>query len=886
MATQAKVIIKGENNLTKAVKSASSDLSGLKGAADKLGSTIKGAFTVTAIIAGVKALGNAVRDCVNTWTVQEQAYVSLDAVMGNIGKSTGMTTKQLADMASSLQTVTTFGDETIQSAEQILVATGKLNSENLPRAIELSLDMATALGTDAAGGAQKLAMALQDPATGLRTLRQANITFSASEKETISTLLASGKTFDAQNLILDKVAGAYGGLAQKVADTPTGKITQINNLIGDVKEGLGEGIVMSLEPVFDWLIERLSEICRIINDLNADTKLRADFAQGGATLVGEKYSPDTIQSSMAKLNEEMKIYESQLIELLVADQPWGQRKSYRNTKAGQDLITMGVSGWMAWDQMPEHTGSESGYQAYIQWKELSDMLTRMDSALAISQNYQATSSVDAFQGKEVVDDDSDEETLVSTLDSFLKSYGSRSASKELSGIKAAIEEATSWKATATGDQLTWLDEIIASLQKELEPVSNLGTIDDFLKSYGSKSESMGKADIQNAIDEAVEWKKSATGDQGTWLDEIIASLEKELAPIPESVLSLEDFLSSNKNLSVTAQVEEIQNRIDTALSFDTEKATEEQKKVLDEIVASSEEAIRKLTGSTEKVILSFTTAIGTVKDSWTDMFSTESVDAGMLDDLSASMGKLLEAVKPLVQLFFSSNPLLAVLVPIVEGLVDVLAPAMTTVISPIMDALRWIGSSLAGVFLPILDAIYPIMAIIGTILTTAVAPVLQILSPVIELVALVFSALTPVIALVGQALTILISPIQFVADLFSWLGRWLNYLGDCVGTCAWNLTHWFDQRSYGSSPGAFKSDAFTGLGARLAAWESYGVSNTAVSDSVSTGTAVSSASYQGATQVTINIYQEAPVVGDGGMRAFAKMIKTEFDELDYYGVMA
>ena len=128
----------------------------------------------------------------------------------------------------------------------------------------------------------------------------------------------------------------------------------------------------------------------------------------------------------------------------------------------------------------------------------------------------------------------------------------------MSGIKSAIEEAASWKATATGDQLTWLDEIIASLQKELEPVSDLGSIDDFLKSYGSKSESMGKADIRNAIDEATEWKKTATGDQGTWLDEIIATLQEELSPVTESALDLEDFLSSNKNLSVTAQVEEIQ----------------------------------------------------------------------------------------------------------------------------------------------------------------------------------------------------------------------------------------------------------------------------------------------------------------------------------------
>ena len=54
----------------------------------------------------------------------------------------------------------------------------------------------------------------------------------------------------------------------------------------------------------------------------------------------------------------------------------------------------------------------------------------------------------------------------------------------------------------------------------------------------------------------------------------------------------------------------------------------------------------------------------------------------------------------------------------------------------------------------------------------------------------------------------------------------------------------------------------------------------------STATAVSSAGYQGATHVTINIYQEAPVVGDGGMRAFARMIRDEFDQLSYYGVIS
>ena len=59
---------------------------------------------------------------------------------------------------------------------------------------------------------------------------------------------------------------------------------------------------------------------------------------------------------------------------------------------------------------------------------------------------------------------------------------------------------------------------------------------------------------------------------------------------------------------------------------------------------------------------------------------------------------------------------------------------------------------------------------------------------------------------------------------------------------------------------------------------------TASTGTASTATAVSSAGYQGATHVTINIYQEAPVVGDGGMRQFARMIRSEWENISYYGV--
>ena len=85
-------------------------------------------------------------------------------------------------------------------------------------------------------------------------------------------------------------------------------------------------------------------------------------------------------------------------------------------------------------------------------------------------------------------------------------------------------------------------------------------------------------------------------------------------------------------------------------------------------------------------------------------------------------------------------------------------------------------------------------------------------------------------------------------------------------------------------PDCISSDVFSDLYNRLIKWDEYGTHTSAVTDTFSTQTAVSSVSYQGATQVTINIYQEAPVVGEKGMRQFVQMVREAFTELDYYGV--
>ena len=267
------------------------------------------------------------------------------------------------------------------------------------------------------------------------------------------------------------------------------------------------------------------------------------------------------------------------------------------------------------------------------------------------------------------------------------------------------------------------------------------------------------------------------------------------------------------------------------------------------------------------------------------IFSKESGISNITSSLASSFSALFSALGPVIDAVSSGAWWMMALVEIVEGFVNVMAPAINTVLQPLKDALQGIGAMLAGLFLPILDSLYPILQMIGALITNLVAPAFQILSPIVELVALVLDALAPVIAFVGKVFTALMAPIQYVADLFSWLGKWISYLGSCIGVAVYNISHPLKMKSMPSSPGGFSSDAFSGLEERLASWDTYAAgTGTAVTDSVSTGTAISSAGYQGATQVTINIYQQSPVVGDGGMRQFAQMIRREFEGLDYYGV--
>lgn len=236
-----------DQNLTLTVKADTADASSKL---DTLGGSIgrmTAAFTLGSIATrGVEAawgfLKNTVVDSIASFNESESVVAQMNATLESTGHAAGMSAKQLVDLSQSLQAQTRFSDETILSAENLLLTFTNIGSDVFPQATEAVLNMATALGQDASGSAIQLGKALQDPILGVSALRRVGVNFNESQQETIKTLVETNRTLEAQQYILAELNKEFGGSATAAAKTFGGQMEQLKNQVDDVQEGIGHGL--------------------------------------------------------------------------------------------------------------------------------------------------------------------------------------------------------------------------------------------------------------------------------------------------------------------------------------------------------------------------------------------------------------------------------------------------------------------------------------------------------------------------------------------------------------------------------------------------------------------------------------------------------------------
>lgn len=227
--------------------------------AKNIGGMFAGAFAVDAIVSfGVES--------VKAFDESAKAQTKVSQAIKQTGGVAGKTSEELFKVAEGLQKITIFDDDKIlnEVTAQLLTFTN-VAGEQFDRAQVAALDLATVLGGDLQSVSIQLGKALNDPVKGLTALQRSGVSFTASQKEVIKSMVATGDIAGAQTLILDELNRQYGGQAEAAAKSGAGRLQQLANEWGNFKEVIGEG----LRNALDSILNSFGDLWDVLKDLFA-----------------------------------------------------------------------------------------------------------------------------------------------------------------------------------------------------------------------------------------------------------------------------------------------------------------------------------------------------------------------------------------------------------------------------------------------------------------------------------------------------------------------------------------------------------------------------------------------------------------------------------------
>lgn len=213
-----------------------------------------------ALVAGFAAMGAELYRGVKAADEATAATLQMEAVLESTGGAVGLFIEDLEDQADALERTTTFSAEAVKGAQNMLLTFTNVKGPVFQGAIDTILDLSTAMGQDLKSSAIQLGKALNDPITGITALTRVGVTFTDEQKRMIETLVRTGKTADAQRIILAELNREFGGSASAAANTFAGRLTILMNLFGQLEEAIGGAFVRAITPAILKLTEFLKGV--------------------------------------------------------------------------------------------------------------------------------------------------------------------------------------------------------------------------------------------------------------------------------------------------------------------------------------------------------------------------------------------------------------------------------------------------------------------------------------------------------------------------------------------------------------------------------------------------------------------------------------------------
>ena len=206
--------------------------------------------------AGGLLIAREVKDFVAEGVAALSKIETINAQTANVIKSTGGAAKvsavEVEALAGALERKTATEAESIQQGANLLLTFKNIRNEAgagndiFNQTVASMVDVARAMGTDAAGGAVQLGKALNDPIAGIAALARVGITFTDEQKKLIKSLVESGDLLSAQKIILNELNSQFGGSGAAYAETYAGKVELMANAYGDLQENIVGGVMPAL----------------------------------------------------------------------------------------------------------------------------------------------------------------------------------------------------------------------------------------------------------------------------------------------------------------------------------------------------------------------------------------------------------------------------------------------------------------------------------------------------------------------------------------------------------------------------------------------------------------------------------------------------------------
>jgi hypothetical protein len=234
----------------------------------KAGAGFQAAFAPAALALG--GLAFAAKGWVAEAEAGRQSSARLSQVFAQMGDASGKAAADAEAYASSLSKSIGVDDDVIKATQAKLATFSALSSEvgrtsgMFDRATQAAHDMAAAGFGEASGNAVQLGKALQDPIKGITALAKSGVTFTQVEKDKIKALVASGKSLEAQQIIMKAVETQVGGVA---AATVTSS-AKMETAWGATQEALGTALL----PVVDKAADLFSDLAGWVEE-NRDTAM-------------------------------------------------------------------------------------------------------------------------------------------------------------------------------------------------------------------------------------------------------------------------------------------------------------------------------------------------------------------------------------------------------------------------------------------------------------------------------------------------------------------------------------------------------------------------------------------------------------------------------------